>query len=89
LKVSSAVSEFLRSVKLSLESDLLGQGKELGIVRGYRVYLLRQLRIRFGNQVDDDILWRLGEADSKQLLRWSERVLTETTLPEVLFDDPW
>lgn len=87
--MSSAVSEFLRSVKLSLESDLLGQGQELGIVRGYRVYLLRQLRIRFGNQVDDDILWRLGEADSKQLLRWSDRILLEPTLAEVLFDDPW
>ena len=59
------------------------------IVRGYRVYLLRQLRIRFGNQVDDDILWRLGEADSEQLLCWSKRVLTEATLAEVLFDDPW
>ena len=87
--MSSAVSEFLQSVKLSLESDLLGQGQELGIVRGYRVYLLRQLRIRFGNQVDDDILWRLGEADSKQLLRWSDRILSEPTLAEVLFDDPW
>ncbi len=87
--MSSAVSEFLRSVKLSLESDLLGQGQELGIVRGYRVYLLRQLRIRFGNQVDDDILWHLGEADPKQLLRWSDRILLEPTLAEVLFDEPW
>ena len=43
--MSSVVSEFLQSVKSSLESDLLGQGQELGIVRGYRVYLLRQLRI--------------------------------------------
>lgn len=87
--MSSVVSEYLRSVKLSLESDLLGQGQELGIVRGYRVYLLRQLRIRFGNQVDDDTVWRLGEAGSEQLLRWSDRVLTEPTLAEVLFDEPW
>lgn len=87
--MSSAISEFFRSMKLSLESDLLGQGQELGIVRGYRVYLLRQLRIRFGNQVDDDILWRLGEADSRQLLRWSDRILSEPTLAEVLFDEPW
>lgn len=85
----SSVSEFIRSIESSLESDRLSQGKERGIVRGYRVYLLRQLRIRFGNQVDDDILWRLGEADSKQLLRWSDRVLTEPTLAEVLVDDPW
>jgi hypothetical protein len=81
--------EILRSAESSLESNLLYQGKELGIVRGYRVYLLRQLRIRFGNQVDDDILWRLGEAESKQLLRWSDRVLTEPTLAEVLVDEPW
>jgi hypothetical protein len=85
----SSVREFIRSIESSIESDRLSQGKDLGIVRGYRVYLLRQLRIRFGDQVDDDILWRLGEADSKQLLRWSDRVLTEATLAEVLFDEPW
>jgi hypothetical protein len=83
--VSSMFSEILAST----ESSLLSQGKERGIVRGYRVYLLRQLRIRFGNQVDDDILWRLGEADSEQLLRWSDRVLTEATLAEVVAEDPW
>lgn len=85
----SSVREFIRSIESSIESDRLSQGKERGIVRGYRVYLLRQLRIRFGNQVDDDILWRLGEADSGQLLRWSKRVLTEATLAEILFEDPW
>lgn len=85
----SSVSEFIQSIESSLELDRLSQGKERGIVRGYRVYLLRQLRIRFGNQVDDDILWRLGEADSRQLLRWSDRVLTEPTLAEVLVDEPW
>ena len=87
--MSSVVSEFLRSVESSLESDRFYQGKERGIVRGYRMYLLRQLRIRFGNQVDDDILWRLGEAGSEQLLRWADRVLSEATLAEVLVAEPW
>ena len=67
----------------------VGQSKARGFVKCQRIYLLRQLRIRFGNQVDDDILWRLGEADSRQLLRWSERMLTEATLAEVVFDEPW
>lgn len=83
--MSSMFSKILRQT----ESSLLSQGQERGIVRDYRVYLLRQLRIRFGNQVDDNILWRLGEADSEQLLRWSDRILSEPTLPEVLFDEPW
>lgn len=71
------------------EPSLLAQGKERGIARGYRAYLLRQLRIRFGSQVDDDVLWLLGEADAAQLLRWSIRVLSEPTLAEILFEDPW
>jgi hypothetical protein len=33
-------------------------------------------------------VWRLGEADSKQLLRWSDRVLSEAMLDDVL-DEPW
>ena len=83
--MSSVASEIIREV----ETSFVREDKERGIVKGYRMYLLRQLRIRFGNQVDDDTLWRLGEADSKQLLRWSERMLTEATLAEVLFDEPW
>jgi hypothetical protein len=83
--MSSVVSEFFAL----MDAPCLAEGKARGIVRGYRVYLLRQLRRRFGHEVDDDTIWRLGEADSEQLLRWSCRVLKEPTLAEVLLDEPW
>jgi hypothetical protein len=53
------------------------------------MYLLHQLRLRFGGQVDDDTVWRLGEADCEQLFRWSDRLQSEATLDEVLAEDPW
>ena len=71
-----------------METSLVREGEERGIVKGYRMYLLRQLRMRFGSQVDDDTVWRLGEAGSEELLRWSDRVLSGATLDDVL-DDPW
>ena len=83
--MSSAISEIRKSVELSL----VHQGRELGVVKGQRMYLLHQLRIRFGSQVDDDTVWRLGEADPEQLLRWSDRLQSEATLDEVLAEDPW
>jgi hypothetical protein len=39
----------------------VGQSKARGFVKCQRIYLLRQLRIRFGNQVDDDTLLRLAK----------------------------
>lgn len=83
--MSTAISEIRKSVELSL----VHYGRELGIVKGQRMYLLRQLRIRFGGQVDDDTVWRLGEADSEQLLRWSDRLQSAATLDEILAEDPW
>lgn len=83
--MSSAVSEIRKSVELSL----VHHGRELGVVKGQRMYLLHQLRIRFGGQVDDDTVWRLGEADSEQLLCWSDRLQSEATLDEILADEPW
>lgn len=83
--MSNEVKRLIQEV----EESLLREGEAHGIVKGYRVYLLRQLWIRFGSQVDDEIVWRLGAAGSEQLLRWSDRVQSEATLVEVLADEPW
>lgn len=82
--MSNEVKRFLQEI----EESFLREDEERGIVKGRRVYLLRQLRVRFGSQVDDDTVWRLGEAGSELLIRWTDRVLTEATLDDVL-DEPW
>ena len=44
--------------------------------------LLRQLRSRFG-VLPEDVTARLNTADAETLLRWSERVLSASTLDAV------
>jgi hypothetical protein len=85
LTVSSEVERLFQQV----EESLLQEGRKRTTVKGQRVYLLRQLRLRFGSQVDDEIVWRLGAASSDLLLCWSVQVLRKTTLAEVLDIPPW
>jgi hypothetical protein len=44
--------------------------------------LLRQLALRFGN-LPDSVQARVESADADLLMRWSERILTASTLDEV------
>jgi len=44
--------------------------------------LLRQLRVRFG-ALPEDVMARLKAADAETLLRWSERILSASTLDAV------
>jgi predicted transposase YdaD len=60
------------------------QGKELGIQQGERALLLRLLRKRFGNAVDADVERRVEAATTEQIATWAERVLSATTLTELL-----
>jgi predicted transposase YdaD len=59
--------------------DVFAEGRQEGEV----MMLLRLLEQRFG-VVPDSIRSRLKKADMDTLLVWSERVLTCTTLDEVL-----
>jgi predicted transposase YdaD len=59
--------------------DVFAEGRQEGEV----MMLLRLLEQRFG-VVPDSIRSRLKQADMDTLLVWSERVLTCTTLDEVL-----
>jgi hypothetical protein len=57
-----------------------------GLERGERKVLLRQLRRRFGAEVDGEIERRVAAAPPEQLEVWAERVLSAATLTEVLAD---
>jgi hypothetical protein len=57
-----------------------------GLEQGERKLLLRQLRRRFGNQVDNEIEQRLATASAEQIEIWAERVLSAATLAELLAD---
>jgi flagellar biosynthesis/type III secretory pathway protein FliH len=64
----------------------IAQGMEKGLERGIRQgetqVLLRQLASRFGN-LPDSVQARVESADADLLMRWSERILTASTLDEV------
>jgi predicted transposase/invertase (TIGR01784 family) len=65
---------------------LIDQGIQQGIQQGERAVLLRQLRKRFGDQVSREIEHRLAIASGEQIATWTERVLSATTLTELLAD---
>jgi hypothetical protein len=60
----------------------LEQGVKKGIRQGETQMLLRQLTLRFGD-LPQSTREHLESADADTLLRWSERILTASTLDEV------
>jgi predicted transposase/invertase (TIGR01784 family) len=62
------------------------RGLQEGEKRGFQKVLLRQLRCRFGSQVDAEIERRVSTASTEQIAVWTDRVLSATTLAEVLAD---
>jgi Domain of unknown function (DUF4351) len=62
------------------------QGLEQGLRQGERALLLRQLRRRFGSQVDGEIERRVEAASPEQVEIWADRVLSAATLAALLTD---
>jgi hypothetical protein len=62
------------------------EGLQQGLEQGERKVLLRQLRRRFGAQVDGEIERRVAAAPGEQIEIWAERVLSAATLAELLAD---
>jgi hypothetical protein len=62
------------------------EGIEQGLEQGERKVLVRQLRRRFGAEVDGEIERRVAAACTEQIELWSERVLSASTLAEILAD---
>jgi predicted transposase YdaD len=58
------------------------EGEAEGRRQGEAEVILRQLRIRFG-PLPEDVTARLNAADAETLLRWSERILSASTLDAV------
>lgn len=59
---------------------------QCGAEQGERELLLRQLRRRFGAQIDGEIERRVTTASAEQIELWTVRVLSATTLAEILAD---
>jgi len=62
------------------------RGIQQGIQQGERGLLLRQLRKRFGTQVDAVVELRLEAASGEQIATWADRVLSAATLDQLLAD---
>jgi hypothetical protein len=79
-----------KDIIMTLGEQLIAQGVEQGeargILKGERRLLLRQLRQRFGSQVDADIEQRVTEAPEAQIEAWGTRLLSAATLVELLAD---
>jgi hypothetical protein len=74
-----------RFIAQGLEQGLeqgIEKGVERGIRQGEAQMLLRQLTLRFG-VLPQSAHAQVQSADADTLLRWSERVLTASTLDEV------
>ncbi len=64
----------------------LEQGVQQGLEQGERKLLLRQLQRRFGAGLDGEIERRVAAASIEQIELWADRVLSATTLAELLAD---
>jgi len=71
-----------KEILMTIGEVLIQQGRQ----EGERGLLLRQLRKRFGPQVNDDTERRVATASPEQLALWADRVLSVATLAELLAD---
>jgi hypothetical protein len=81
--------EFLMDTQDVVEAwrqEAIQEGVKQGLEQGERKLLLRMLRRRFGAEVDGEIERRVAAAPAEQIEVWAERVLSATTLAEVLVD---
>ena len=74
-----------QGVKQGIEQGVK-QGIKQGLEQGERKLLLRQLRRRFGAEVDGELERRVAAAPAEQIEVWAERVLSAATLAELLAD---
>jgi hypothetical protein len=81
--------EFLMDTQDIVEvwrQEAIEEGVKQGLEQGERKLLLRQLRRRFGADVDGEIEHRVATASTELVEIWAERVLSAATLAELLAD---
>jgi hypothetical protein len=66
--------------------DIVETWRREAMKEGERKLLLRQLRRRFGAEVDGETERRVAAAPAEQVEVWAERVLSAATLAEILAD---
>jgi hypothetical protein len=66
--------------------DIVENWRREAMEQGERKVLLRQLRRRFGAEVDGEIERRVAAAPAEQVEIWADRVLSAGTLAELLAD---
>lgn len=66
--------------------DIVETWRREAIQEGERKVLLRLLRRRFGAEVDGEMERRVAAAPDEQIEVWTERVLSASTLAELLAD---
>jgi hypothetical protein len=66
--------------------DIVETWRREAMKEGERKLLLRQLRRRFGAEVDGETERRVAAAPAEQVEVWADRVLSASTLAEVLAD---
>lgn len=76
------ILEWKNNVRLEGRAEGRAEGEQVGIRKGELAVLLRLLTSKFG-RLPDEVVDRLERADVDQLLTWSDRVLTASTLDEV------
>ena len=72
-----------KDIIVTAGQELIEQGRKQGIEQGFQEVLLRQLRQRFGSQVDAHVEQRIVTASAEQVEIWSMRVLSAATLAEL------
>ncbi len=68
---------------MGIADQLLEQGRQRGLVEGRRLDLVKLLAKRFGS-LPENVLARVTVAEEADLDRWLDRILTASTLAEVL-----
>jgi hypothetical protein len=66
--------------------DIVETWRREAMKEGKRELLLRLLRRRFGAEVDGETERRVAAAPAEQVEVWAERVLSASTLAELLAD---
>ena len=66
------------------EARGLQQGREQGFRQGEKAALLRMLRNRFGNQVDNTVEQRVEAASAEEVGVWMDRFMAAATLAELM-----
>jgi hypothetical protein len=81
--------EFLMNTQDIVETwrrEAIQEGVKQGVEQGERKLLLRQLRRRFGAEVDGETERCVAAAPAERVEVWAERVLSAATLAELFAD---